>query len=55
MIYFDERLKWATLKKLHESLNSEGLLIVGFYDAMPKEARELFDLHLPNARVYKKH
>lgn len=54
LIYFDERLKMATLKKMYNSLREGGFLVVGFYDTMPIESRTLFTSDHIEAKIYRK-
>lgn len=54
LIYFDEALKMKVLRKIHESLNQDGFLILGYYDVLPGEANELFQAFDNKTRVYVK-
>ncbi|SDK42176.1 chemotaxis protein methyltransferase CheR [Catalinimonas alkaloidigena] len=54
MIYFDETLKMKALRLFHESLVDGGFLIIGYYDLMPAQAQELFELFDPKTRIYRK-
>ena len=54
MIYFDERLKETTIKKMHASLKDNGLFVIGYFDAIPSSLKHLFVPVDSSARVYKK-
>ncbi|MCP4458545.1 MAG: protein-glutamate O-methyltransferase CheR [Cytophagales bacterium] len=54
MIYFDQKLKIRVLDLLFDSLNEEGLLIIGYYDIMPDHGKMLFDIYDVKTRMYKK-
>lgn len=54
MIYFDLNLKKRVLKKLHDSLSDEGYLIIGYYDMLPDDSKELFEVVDSKTRIYKK-
>lgn len=54
MIYFDDTLKMKTLQLFHQCLNPEGLLIIGYYDMLPEEAKALFEPFCATTRIYKK-
>ena len=54
MIYFDETLKMNVLKKIHSSLSDNGYFIIGYYDMLPKESEQLFEVVDSKTRAYKK-
>lgn len=54
MIYFDDSLKMAVLKKFYDALKEEGILVIGFYDLLPKEASMYFEVYNAKAKIYKK-
>ena len=54
MIYFDDKLKMKVMKKLHGALKKDGFLIIGYYDMLPEEIKEWFQLYCPTTRIYTK-
>ena len=55
MIYFDDTSKIGLMRKFHEKLADDGLLIVGFYDSIISLLTETnFALHNSQAKLYKK-
>jgi chemotaxis protein methyltransferase CheR len=55
MIYFDNNAKRKLFEKFHESLNPNGLLIIGFYDAvLPLVDDKKFKVLDMDARIFKK-
>jgi len=42
MIYFDDTLKMTVLRLFHDSLEKDGYLIIGYYNMLPPENKELF-------------
>ncbi len=54
MIYFDESLKHRVLQLLHKCLKPNGFLIIGYYDIMPDNGNEYFDIYDLKTRIYKK-
>lgn len=52
MIYFDDNLKMQVIKKLLNSLNPGGYLVVGFYDMLPDSSRELITQYDSHSRIY---
>ena len=54
MIYFDEVLKMNVLKLLFDSLNPNGLLIIGFYDSLPFESKKYFKSIDSKSKIYEK-
>jgi chemotaxis protein methyltransferase CheR len=54
MIYFDETLKMNVLRLFHQCLDPGGFFVIGFYDALPGEYREYFELYDPNTKTYRK-
>jgi len=55
MIYFDNNAKSEILKKFHDILNDDGILIIGFFDSfMPFVKDKLFEYSDTDVRVLKK-
>lgn len=54
MIYFDEVLKMKVLRLFHNALKDDGYFIIGYYDALPKDYKQFFDLQDPATRVFRK-
>jgi len=54
MIYFDNDLKKKVLKLFYDSLEDDGFFIIGYYDMLPYESKELFEVYDSKTRVYKK-
>jgi chemotaxis protein methyltransferase CheR len=54
MIYFDDELKQKVLKLFYDSLADDGFFIIGYYDMLPYESKELFEVYDAKTRVYKK-
>lgn len=54
MIYFDETLKMKVLNLFHQSMEPGGFLIIGYYDMLPEQHKELFTLYDPTTRIYQK-
>lgn len=54
MIYFDDVLKMKVLKLFYDALDDDGFFIIGYYDMLPYEAREMFSLYCPSTRIYRK-
>ncbi|UKN01606.1 protein-glutamate O-methyltransferase CheR [Paracrocinitomix mangrovi] len=54
MIYFDDGLKMKVLKLFHESLADDGYFVIGYYDMLPPESKELFKVYDSKTRIYKK-
>jgi chemotaxis protein methyltransferase CheR len=54
MIYFDEVLKLKVLELFNNSLKEGGLLIIGYYDALPADYRKWFTLLDPHTRIFRK-
>ena len=52
MIYFDNNLKMKVLKLFHNSLAKGGVFVIGYYDMLPPEAKELFDIYDSKTRIY---
>jgi len=52
MIYFDDALKTKVLKLFHKSLEDRGILIIGYYDMLPPESKELFEVIDSKTRMY---
>lgn len=54
MIYFDDILKMKVLKLFHASLKDDGFFIIGYYDMLPAEHKNLFELYDSTTRIYRK-
>ena len=54
MIYFDGELKKRIFEFLNRCLKDGGYLILGYYDTMPNQSIDLFDVHNNTTRIYKK-
>lgn len=54
MIYFDEKLKMKVLRLMYQALEDDGFLIIGYYDMLPEESKELFTLYDATTRIYRK-
>lgn len=54
MIYFDEELKMKVLRLFHDCLEDDGFFIIGYYDMLPENSKELFTLYDATTRIYKK-
>lgn len=54
MIYFDDGLKMKVLKKIHSVLRDDGFFIIGYYDSLPIESKELFKLHDARSKIFVK-
>lgn len=54
MIYFDKELKVRVLQFLNDCLNDGGYLILGYYDTMPNDSIDLFEVYNNSTRIYKK-
>lgn len=54
MIYFDDVLKMKVLKLFHSSLEDDGYFVIGYYDMLPPESKELFEVYDSKTRIYKK-
>lgn len=54
MIYFDEALKMKVLEKFYNALNPNGLLIIGYYDVLPREHTKFFANLDPQTKTYTK-
>ena len=52
LIYFDDVLKMKVLKKLLSTLNPDGFLVLGYYDMLPDESREILEQYDSNNRIY---
>lgn len=52
MIYFDNNLKMKVLKLFHDSLEKGGFFVIGYYDMLPPEAKELFEIYDSKTRIY---
>lgn len=54
MIYFDAILKTKVLEMFHRCLRPGGLLIIGYYDALPSDNERLFEMTDPARKVLRK-
>ena len=54
MIYFDDNLKMKVLRLFHKALEDDGFFIIGYYDMLPTESKELFEVYDSKTRIYKK-
>lgn len=54
LIYFDGELKARILSFLESCLNEDGYVILGYYDTMPNQSINIFDIHDQTTRIYKK-
>ena len=54
MIYFDDVLKMKVLNLFHSCLKEGGFFIIGYYDMLPIEHRNLFELYDSTTRLYRK-
>lgn len=54
MLYFDSVLKMRVLKLFYDALTEDGFLIIGYYDMLPYESKEMFTLYCAKTRIYKK-
>lgn len=54
MIYFDDGLKMKVLKLFYESLEDDGFFVIGYYDILPKESKDLFKIFDLKTKIYKK-
>lgn len=52
MIYFDNNLKMKVLKMFHDCLEKGGIFVIGYYDMLPPESKELFDIIDSKTRIY---
>ncbi|MDX2189141.1 MAG: CheR family methyltransferase [Bacteroidota bacterium] len=53
MIYFNDPLKMKVLEKFSRYLNNKGVLIIGYYDAMPSAYDKYFDYYDPSFKIFK--
>lgn len=54
MIYFDEALKMKVLQLFNDSLKVDGILVIGYYDALPANYKNWFGLQDPGTRIFRK-
>lgn len=54
MIYFNDSLKIKVLKSFHQQLNHNGILIIGYFDAMPEGFKEYFDYEESSVKLFKR-
>jgi chemotaxis protein methyltransferase CheR len=51
-IYFDPVLKMRVLKTFYEHGHPESLLVMGYYDSLPQNHEEYFELLYPKHKIY---
>lgn len=54
MIYFDEVLKMKVLEKFYQALKEDGYFIIGYYDALPTQHQDLFEVYDAANKIFKK-
>lgn len=54
LIYFDSELKARIFRFLDSCLKDDGYLILGYYDTMPNQSIDIFEVHDNSTRIYKK-
>jgi chemotaxis protein methyltransferase CheR len=54
MIYFDDALKLQILKMFLSKLKPGGFFVLGYYDMISKEGKDLFEVFDSKTRVYRK-
>lgn len=54
MIYFDETLKMKVLENFYHALREDGYFIIGYYDALPNEYRQFFEIYDASNKVFRK-
>lgn len=54
MIYFDEVLKQKVIELFHQSLREGGFLVIGYYDVLPKNYKNLFTSFSPEFKIFQK-
>lgn len=54
MIYFDSVLKMKVLKLFYDALDDDGFFVIGYYDMLPYESREMFTTYCSSTRIYRK-
>lgn len=54
MIYFDDTLKNKVIKLFYDSLRPKGFFVIGYYDMLTDESKELFDVYDSKTRIYRK-
>lgn len=54
MIYFDDILKMKVLNLFHSCLKPGGFFIIGYYDMLPADHKNLFTLYDSTTRLYRK-
>ncbi len=54
MIYFDDTLKNRVMQLFYDSLEEDGLFIIGYYDMLPEKSKDLFDVIDARTRIYRK-
>lgn len=54
MIYFDDILKYEILKMFYAKLKPGGFFVIGYYDMLPKEGKDLFEVYDSKTRIYRK-
>jgi len=54
MIYFDDTLKMKVLELFNKCLKDDGYFVIGYYDMLPMQSKEMFDIYDSKTRIYKK-
>lgn len=54
MIYFNDPLKMIVLEKFSKALKSNGVLVIGYFDALPQDYVRFFDYYSPSFKIFKK-
>jgi chemotaxis protein methyltransferase CheR len=54
MIYFDDILKKRVLKLFYDCLPVGGYLAVGYYDTMPADCKDMFQVYDASCKIYRK-
>jgi chemotaxis protein methyltransferase CheR len=54
MIYFDEVLKIKLIEQFYHALNDDGYFVIGYYDALPNDYKQFFEIYDATNKVFKK-
>lgn len=54
MIYFDDGLKMKVLQKIHDVLDKDGFFIIGYYDNLPADHKDLFVPYDNRTKIFQK-
>jgi len=54
MIYFDDVLKMRAVEKFYHALKDDGYFIIGYYDALPNEYKQFFEVYDAANKIFKK-